>query len=469
MSDERPGFPSESALDAGGSQLPQMPVVPWRPAAPEDPVDDRGWPAGITIEGVLKDTFARYGADAARIFLVGLVPTVLQMLDAEPERPNLLVGVLSVFSTAVVLVLADRGPGVPILRAARVAAGRLGWLIVAFIVVGLIVGLAALLPGLIIVNVAGSNVGLLVVLGLLAGIPIGWVFLRLVLAIPAVVVDDIGIGVALGRAREATPRLGVVVSLFVIVFLVSLAAFPIGLGIGAIAALEWLPEWLLLVLGGVVVAIVAPLPALAQLSAYRRAFPPEPEPIRRSSRPEWSDTSTEFETEPVKAVPDAAPGVSPAPPPRIGRVARGLIGLTLAGAVTGTGAFVWAIGASFVGAIGTPVIGTPATIVPPGSVLFGPSVDLSSCGVREPFRSMPAGDRFTWVGAFEHQTKPTDRIRLEVKVNGVVALDQEQVSGTFDCLGNDVPERLIGRGLYEFSLYVNGARWSKGTLAVSGP
>jgi hypothetical protein len=70
MEDQGTPDPGESPAEpvvAWAAPPAAPPPVAWAPPPPEAP--------GITIGGVLRDTFARYAADPIRLFLVGLIPS----------------------------------------------------------------------------------------------------------------------------------------------------------------------------------------------------------------------------------------------------------------------------------------------------------------------------------------------------------------------------------------------------------
>jgi hypothetical protein len=96
--------------------------------------------------------------------------------------------------------------------------------------VGILVGLAAAIPLVVVIAVAGSNPGLAVVLALLLAIPVLWVLVRLTLAIPAVVVDDVSTNPGLDRARQATRTRGATFAVFVVLVVANIAAVPVSLG-----------------------------------------------------------------------------------------------------------------------------------------------------------------------------------------------------------------------------------------------
>ena len=459
------------------------PIVAWD-TTPAQPLLEHGWPIGITIGGVLADTFARYAADPIRIFLVGLVPALLSFLAAA-SGSNFLLLLLSLLSTSVTLVLADRGPRVSLRYAAGLGLRRVGWLLLTAIVLGLTVVLIAGIPLNLILAVFGSSPVVAGFLILLLAIAIAWVFMRLILAIPAVVVDDLNTSGGIGRAREATRRGGAVVSLIVVLVLVNIVALPAGLGAGALIAATRIPSVVILLVGGVLVAIVSPLGSIAQLSAYRRAFPPEPEPPPRE-RPSWLQNPVVDETfaatsaaaggigasmVPGSSVPQATPP-SPvaapipsreaaAPPPDFGRVARGIAGLTGAIAILGVAAFGFAVVSRITGSLGT-----DAGNVPPGTVAFGSQGSLQSCSVYGQATTMLAKTETVYIGHFRRPATSSDEVRLRVSLDGTEIINEVEKRGSYVCLGSDTPETDIEAGTYHFAIYLNDELTAEGTLIV---
>jgi hypothetical protein len=470
--------PPADAPTVGPPAVPP-PIVAWETTAAPTPTQD-GWPIGITIGGVLSDTFARYAADPIRIFLVGLVPAVLAFLAAGSGTTFPLV-LLSLLSTSVILVLADRGPRTSLRYAAGLGLRRTGWLLLTAIVLGLVVVLIAGIPLNLILAVFGPSPVVAGFLILLVAIAIAWVFMRLVLAIPAVVVDDLNTSGGLGRAREATRGLGAVLSVLVVLVVVNIAVLPAGLGAGALVVATKIPSWLILLVGGVLVAIVTPLGTIAQLSAYRRAFPPEPEPPPKE-RPSWlqnpvadelsavtsaaavgADASTAA-VAPFAPPPVAAPIPSPeaaAPPPAFGRVARGIAGLTIAIGILGVGAFGFAIFSSVAGSLGN-----TAGNVPAGTVAFGSQGSLQSCSVYGQATTMPAKTDTVFIGRFRRPATSSDEVRLRVSLDGTEIINEVEKRGSYVCLGSDTPETDIEAGTYDFSIYLNDELTAEGTLIV---
>lgn len=456
----------------------EPPIVAWEPPSDAPPPAD-GWPTGITIGGVLSDTFARYAADPIRIFLVGLVPALITFLAAAGTGTSFPLFLLSLLSTSVILVLADRGPRASLRYAARLGLRRVGWLLLTAIVLGLVVVLIAGIPLNLILAVFGPSPVVAGFLILLLAIAIAWVFMRLILAIPAVVVDDVNTSGGLGRAREATRSRFAVPSLIVVLVLVNVAALPIGLGAGALIVATKIPSELILLVGGVLVAIVAPLGTIAQLSAYRRAFPPEPEPPPKQ-RPSWlqnpvaeeafAATTTAAAAGPVSAVPLPTPppvgapipsAESASPPPAFGRVARGIAGLTGAIAILGVAAFAFAIVSKVTGSLGT-----TAGNVPPGTVAFGSQGSLQSCSVFGQATTMRAKTDTVYIGHFRRPATSSDEVRLRVSFDGTEIINEVEKRGSYVCLGSDKPETDIEAGTYHFEMFLNNELTAEGTLTV---
>jgi hypothetical protein len=459
-----------------------QPIVAWETTTAPTPNQD-GWPIGITIGGVLSDTFARYAADPIRIFLVGLVPSVLTLLASGSSSSSFLLTLLSLLSTSVILVLADRGPRVSLGYALGLGVRRVGWLLLTLIVTGLAAGLIALIPVYIVLAEFGPNPGLAIVLGLITLIPVVWVLMRLILAAPAVVVDDLNTSAGLGRARAATRGRSAVLSLFAVLFIADLAVVPVTLGAGALSVVNGVPSNLVLLLAGVLVAIVTPLGTIAQLSAYRRAFPPEPEPPPKE-RPSWlqnpiadeafaatsaAAVGADAATVPAPVAPGAPPPVtapipSPeaaAPPPVFGRVARGIAGLTIAIGILGAGAFGFAIFSSVAGSLGN-----TAGNVPAGTVAFGSQGSLQSCSVYGQATTIAAKTDTVFIGRFRRPATALDEVRLRVSVDGTEIINEVEKRGSYVCLGSDTPETDIEAGTYHFAIYLNDELTAEGTLIV---
>ena len=457
MTDQEQPHPGEGpaapVIELGEPPPAVSPPVAWAPAAPEA--------IGISIGGVLRDTFARYAADPIRLFLVGLIPSALVLFVADDPGPTLVVSVLSLISTSIAMVLGDRGPREPFGAAAGLGIRRAGWLMVTSLAIVILVMGVALVPLVLIALTAGRNVGLFWVLLLLLGIPLAWVYMRLILAIPGVVIDQLRPNPAMKQARAATRKVSTTVQLFVVVLLASLVSTPVALAAGALLVADFVPPFVILGVGGVLIAFVAPVSPLAFVSMYRRVY------ARAELAPAaaiGADTDVDGDVEAAAAdlvVEDAASESPTHPAPAYGPLARGLAGATLTLGIGGIVAFVWVLGALAAGALA----GATGN-VPRGTILFGPAASVETCTVASPFTVMARGGSITWMGSIPRRTAASDRIRLVITVDGVVAADLVQPSGVFDCLGNDIPETGFDPGVYTLTLYVNDVASATGTFTV---
>jgi hypothetical protein len=442
---------------------PAPPIV-WAPAPPEA--------QGISIGGALGDAFARYAADPVRLFLVGLIPSILVLIVSTSTGPTLLVTLLSLIATAITMVLGDRGPKSSLRAAVGLGARRTGWLYAASFVIVIVIGLVGAIPAVLIVTVARDNVGLMIALTLLLAIPLGWVYARLVLALPAVVIADVGAGTGIDQARAATKRLGTAVQVFVIIFIAGLASTPVSFAAGFLLGTDLVPPIVVFVVGGALVAFVAPVAPLAYVSMYRRVYPSYEEPAvsaeRIGPRSMWATGAPASGPDPTDATaPEPAPPAAERPIPAIiaappfGRLARALVGAALALGIAGVVVFTWTLGAIALGAVG----GSTGN-VPRGTIAFGPAASIATCSVTRPSTELPKGGALTWMGAFSHRTTPTDRIRLVINVDGTDVANVVQPAGTFDCLGSDVPETGLEPGVYRLTLYVNDEQSATGTFTA---
>lgn len=444
-----PGAPP--GMVTGGWQ-PPAPTVAWEPPRAEGD--------GITVSGVLRDTFARYAADPIRIFLVGLVPSVLVLFVYGQPGPTLLVSLLSLAATAIVMALGDRGRSASLASAVGLGLRRMGWLLVIYIVIAALIFGAAILPLIVFSIVLGPRNPLILVLTLLLLIPLLWIYVRLTLAVPAVVVDQLRPNAALNQARAATRSLGAAFRLFVIVLVAGLVSTPVGLAAGALIVVDGLPDSVIYLIGGVLAAFVAPLGGLALVSAYRRVYPrfevatppafpaPEVPPDELFAEPLEVLQTMAAAQPPVESAPPTQPVAVPAPP--FGRVARGLVGATLAIGIGGLTVFALTIGAIAGGAL----VGSTGN-VPRGTVVFGTAADLRTCTVTGQFTELAQGGSVSYVASFTRRTAATDRIRLVIVYDGAKIVDALQPPGAYDCLGSPEPETGLPAGRYEMTLYVN--------------
>ena len=423
--------PDEGPAAPVAEESAPPPPVTWAAPPPES--------AGISIVSVLREAFARYAADPIRLFVVGLIPSVLVLLVANSPGPTLLVSALSLLATSIVMVVTDQGPDVPFGVAARLGLNRVGWLLLASLAIGILVLGAAIVPIVIIAVTAGQNSGLLAVLLLLLAFPIAWIYMRLILAIPGVVIDRLRPNPALGRARAATKSLSTTVQVFVIVLIASLVSTPVALAAGVLVAVHLVPAAVIYGIGGLCIAFVAPVSPLAFVSMYRRVYPRLEASLPETPSADDPDTARETPAAPV-----------PVTAPPFGRAARAFAGATLALGIAGGVAFAWTLGGVASGALA----GATGN-VPRGTIVFGTAASITTCTVTGRFAELAPGGSVTWMGSLTRRSIPSDRIRLGISVNGVEAGDTAQSSGVFDCLGNNVPEKGLSPGVYTLTLYVN--------------
>ena len=71
------------------------------------------------------------------------------------------------------------------------------------------------------------------------------------------------------------------------------------------------------------------------------------------------------------------------------------------------------------------------------------------------------------MASFSHRTAPSDRIRLVISYNGVDAGNVTEPSGTYDCLGSEVPETDLTPGVYKLTLFVNDQPSATGTFTAN--
>ena len=143
------------------SDQPPAPLVAWETPATQLParVSSAGGyapPPAFTVGALLSDTFARYGADFLRFFVVSAAASALSWLGsfASPlgsnpfERPTGFVDiagllglasfVVGIVGSSTMFALAEGGPTMPFGRALRRGIERAGW----FFLTSLILGLA---------------------------------------------------------------------------------------------------------------------------------------------------------------------------------------------------------------------------------------------------------------------------------------------------------------------------------------
>jgi hypothetical protein len=165
-------------------------------------------------------------------------------------------------------------------------------------------------------------------------------------------------------------------------------------------------------------------------------------------------------TEPSAATAPLDAPTTAAPPPTFGRVARGIVGLTIAIGVLGVGAFGFAIVSLVAGSVGT------AGNVPPGTVAFGSQGSLKSCSVFGQATTMQAKTDTVFIGHFKRPATALDEVRLRVSFDGQEIINEVEKKGIYACLGTDTPETDLGVGTYHFAMYLNNELTAEGTLVV---
>lgn len=253
-----------------------------------------GGPPPFTVGALLSDTFARYGADLLRLFLVSAVASGLSWagsfaapMGSNPFRPtgfvdvSGLLGLLSfvagIVGSSTMIALAEGGRPVRFGRAIRRGVERAGWVFLTSLLLGLsfvALFLLALIP-----------IGLFLVISpVLAVVPIiavflvfVWVSARLGLALPANVADNLNSIEAVKLSWRVTKPTGVWLRVLGGSILLGLLVAPAALG----AILLVFPamfsgggQLALLLLPAIAFSLFTPLSLLLSFSAYRRLVPP---------------------------------------------------------------------------------------------------------------------------------------------------------------------------------------------------
>jgi hypothetical protein len=330
-----PGAPLV-AWDAPASPPPAPPLVAWAPApAPLTAAASgaySGGPPPFTVGALLSDTFARYGADFPRLFLVSLVASGISWLSSFASLPaagsnpfvrpagfvdvsgilGLVSFVLGIVGGSTLFALAEGGRSIGLGRAIRRGVERAGWLFLTYLLLGLaffVVFLIALIPiGLFAV----MRSGLVIVPFLALFLIVIWVGLRVVLAMPATVADNLNSIEAIKLSWRVTKPTGVWARLIAAGLLLGLLFVPAAMGTVLLVfpamfgtmlgtAGGTVPLGLVLVIPALVFSIFTPLTTLLIFSAYRRLVPP--------LQPSWAAPSTP----PSPAIDPAV--LAPAPPP----------------------------------------------------------------------------------------------------------------------------------------------------------
>lgn len=344
-SDPEPSVPPPAppaplvAWDAPAT-LPPSPLVEWAPPSAAPP---GGGAEGtyadappFTVGALLSDTFARYGADFLRLFIVAAATSGLSWLSSFASLPapgsspfvrptgfvdvsgilGLVSFVIGLVGSATIFALAEGGPGLPFTRGIRRGIERAGWvfltsliLVVAFIAVFLL----ALIPTALLAIMSPSLAIIPILLLVLVFI---WASLRLSLALPANVADNLNSIEAVKLSWRVTRPAAVWGRILAAAFLFGLLFVPAAIGsmllvfpamFGAMfgSTTGGLPVSVVFLVPAIVFAIFTPLTALLSFSAYRRLVPP--------FQPSWTALPAPPAPPAVAAV-SAVPVVPVAPP-----------------------------------------------------------------------------------------------------------------------------------------------------------
>jgi hypothetical protein len=323
-----PGEPAKPVFawntDAPPPVDPARPLVAWDAPVAAPPVTAASagsysnGPPPFTVGALLSDTFARYGADILRLFLVSVVSSSLSWLStfATPFGSNPLArptgfvdvsGLLGLASfiagivgSSTMIALAEGGRELPFGRAIRRGVERAGWLFLTSLLVGVgfvVLFLLALIPVGLFYFISPA---LAIVPVIAAFLVFLWASLRLMLAVPANVADNLNSIEAVKLSWRVTKASGVWLRLLGAAFLLGLLVAP-----GAIGALLLVfpalfsggAQLLLALVPAIAFAVFTPLSILLAFSAYRRLVPPLP--------PSWTAGPGSM----------MAPGPPAAPPP----------------------------------------------------------------------------------------------------------------------------------------------------------
>ncbi|HJP89711.1 MAG TPA: hypothetical protein VJ850_11815 [Candidatus Limnocylindrales bacterium] len=426
-------------------------------------------PFGLRV--LLKDTFARYGADWRRLMLVSVAVSaltlVLQLVELgrsgmgfpiDPSKiapPNLTSAlayaviqiIVGVVSLSVMLALIGGGREMPLRTAFMTGLRRSPRAFVVLLAIVLVVfGLT------IVAFILAAVLGLLIrspfigfVLAIFAML---WVYgyaFRLSLAVTGVVIDDLRVGEAWRVARWVTRGRRIWVRLIgsaiVIWLAIAAASFSVGL-------LELSDNVAVVVITTLVsAAFVGPFFACLVVSWYRRLVPPG------GFRPSSDPTTASF-TEPV-----------------FGEGARRLLGVTLVLAAIGIVSFpttwqrMWDRLGAFI-PYTTPGASGAGRMVP-GAVVFGATSTPSLCAVATPKSTFSHTESFTWVAAVLPPVGPTDNVQLRATRDGVVLGVIDEPSGSFFCLYPSERESGFVPGTYLYEILVNGQVRASGTVTIT--
>jgi hypothetical protein len=305
-------------------------MVVWAPPPP--PLSQvRQYSGGqppFTVGALLKDTFARFGADPWRLILIGLVIGVvgfissfasLGQIGADPFDPavqrasglssllSLLSFAASVIGSSIMFAAFDGGPGTPLGAIVRRGFQRSGWAaltLIIFLFGGGILFVIALLLGVVFILV--SPIAAFLYFLVIFAVAI-WVGLRLFLVLPAVTVDNLNSIDGLKLSWKVTKPSGVWARIIAAGFGLGILLLPFSIGTLALtfAGMFGGSPILLLVVAAASL-ILAPLGSSLNYSVYRRLVPP--------FLPRWTGESGIAPLPAIESAPATAPA-TPAPAP----------------------------------------------------------------------------------------------------------------------------------------------------------
>jgi hypothetical protein len=334
----------------------------------------------FTVGSLLADTFARYGADPIRLFLLTAVPGVLSYGVSFLTNPlanpqaafrfggygvllGLLIAVVGIVAGATTLALLEGGPGLPFSRALRRGIQRAGWMVLTAIVLGLVFLLVFLVAGLIFLvgSVAARNFALTFVLFFALVLVLIWLGLRVSLALTANVVDNLNTIDALRVSWRVTRPAGVWLRILACGLLLGLLVVPASFGALALELPAMFGQLSLLVIPAtLLLSALTPLTSTLTYSAYRRLVPPFWPPWVGLPAPAPGDSSG------ARTIPPPAFA-----PPRVGAAAKGILALILLLDVVGIVLLAYGLGQVFSGGFhlpitpGSPFPGYPGFTFPP--------------------------------------------------------------------------------------------------------
>jgi hypothetical protein len=302
------------AWDAPASPPPAEPpaappLVAWAPQPPAPIAATAGayadGPPAFTVGAILSDTFARYGADFLRLFVVAAVPTAISLLSSFASLPapgtnpflrptgfvdtrgilSLVTFIVGIVGGAALIALAEGGRGLPLMRAIRRGAERAGWLFLTTLLLGLGFVLLFVVAAIPILLLAVIKPVLVIVPFVALLLIVIWAALRVSLAFPATVADNLNAIEAIKLSWRITRPAGVwgrILGAYVLLGLLFVPA-SFGTGLFILPAMfsamfgegsGTIPLPVLLLFPAIVLSVFTPLTSLLTYSAYRRLVPP---------------------------------------------------------------------------------------------------------------------------------------------------------------------------------------------------